>query len=546
MADTYVVTANINSYSKASVTSNVVQKYTKGSEVKIYSTSNGWGNTTALGSKWVKMSYLKKVASGTSKAEDGAKENEDVAENDTVYGTSSSDYNKLLYKYIRAFGSPPRFTKYVDPIYNEKLGYGTGRAMGNTWYSDPAILSICPGTVDYLPGFSKSEKNKFWDRVRDSMSDSVKSLAEGDLNTDLNGKLYAFKSSYNSYINVVNLLARTAADFLGIGNVKDIIYKSKIPLNKFDYGFWTDPSKSSSNKSIFAETVRSLNTAVSDSSYVHFFINHAGVTTSDNFTTESGKSWLESQFDTESGLSSVAQNIQFLFGGAITPEAESDIANILQEARDESEFLGSMTTMASNYLKGGRLVFPKMITGMDYEKTIQVQLSFTSIYGDKRSIFKYTILPALHLLALASPLQLSDNMYTYPYLVRIYERGNVNCDLAYLSNLEFSRGGSDNTSWTVDGLPTEITASFSVTPLYSNMMVTSSRNPFLFMQNTALLEYLGTMCGLDLKANNLEVKVQLAKQLLSNYVSDTPTNLARGIVDSKLIQEIRKYTQIIN
>ena len=546
MADTYVVTATINSYSKASVTSSVVQKYTKGSEVKIYSTSNGWGNTTALGSKWVKMTYLKKVATSSNTSEAGAKENEDTAENDTLYGASSSDYNKLLFKYIRAFGSPPRFTKYVDPIYNHSIGYGTGRAMGNTWYSDPAILSICPGTVDYLPGFSKGDKDKFWQRVSDLMSGDIKSLAEEDKNIDLNGKLYAFKSSYKSYINVVNALARTTADFLGIGNVKDIIYKSKVPLNKFDYGYWTNPGKAKSSKSLFAETKLALNTAVSDSSYVHFFINHSGVTTSDSFSTDSGKSWLEGLFDSEGDLSTAAQNIQFLFGGAITPEAESDITTILQEARQDSAFLGSMATMASNYLKGGRLVFPRMITDMEYEKSIQVQLSFTSVYGDKRSIFKYTLLPALHLLALASPLQLSDNMYTYPYLVRVYQRGVVNCDLAFISNLEFSRGGSDNTSWTVDGLPTEITATFTVTPLYSNMMVTSARNPFLFMQNTALLEYLGTMCGLDLKANNLEVKVQLAKQLLGNYVSDIPTNMARGITDSKLIQEIKKYTQITN
>lgn len=546
MADTYIVTADINSYSKASVTSNVVQKYTKGSEVKIYTTSNGWGNTTALGSKWVKMTYLKKVATNTSKSEDGAKENEDVAPNDTIYGTSSSDYNKLLFKYIRAFGSPPRFTKYVDPIYNHSIGYGTGRAMGNTWYSDPAILSICPGTVDYLPGFSKDDKDKFWQRVSDGMTGDIKALAEADRNIDLNGKLYAFKSSYKSYMNVVNALARTAANFLGIGNVKDIIYQSKVPLNKFDYGYWTDPNKAKSAKSIFAEAKTSLGSAVSDSSYIHFFINESGVSMSDSFTTDSGKSWLENLFDSEGELSTAAQNIQFLFGGAINPEAETDIATILQEARSDSAFLGSMATMASNYLKGGRLVFPRMITGMEYEKSIQVQLSFTSVYGDKRSIFKYTILPALHLLAIASPLQLSDNMYTYPYLVRVYQRGNVNCDLAFINHLEFRRGGTDNTSWTVDGLPTEITASFSITPLYSNMMVTSARNPFLYMQNTALLEYLGTMCGLDLKANNLDVKVALAKQLLSNYVSDIPTNMARGITDSKLLQEIKKYTQITN
>ena len=108
-----------------------------------------------------------------------------------------------------------------------------------------------------------------------------------------------------------------------------------------------------------------------------------------------------------------------------------------------------------------------------------------------------------------------------------------------------SRGGSDNTSWTVDSLSTEITARFTITPLYSNMMVTSARNPFLLLNNTAMLEYLGTMCGVDLKANNLSTKIEIAKSLLGNYFTDIPTSTARGITDLKIINEIRNFTQII-
>ena len=66
------------------------------------------------------------------------------------------------------------------------------------------------------------------------------------------------------------------------------------------------------------------------------------------------------------------------------------------------------------------------------------------------------------------------------------------------------------------------------------------------MQNTALMEYLGTMVGLDLKSNVLSRKVEIAKNLLSNKVHDIPTNVARGITDTKLINEIRKFTSIVN
>ena len=122
----------------------------------------------------------------------------------------------------------------------------------------------------------------------------------------------------------------------------------------------------------------------------------------------------------------------------------------------------------------------------------------------------------------------------------------MNCDLAYMHSLDLTRGGSDNTSWTVDGLPTEITASFTITPLYSNMMVTSGKNPFMFMNNTALMEYLGTMCGTDLKSNNLNVKVQIAKNLLENRVYDIPTDIQRGLTDSKIMNGVRDFMSITN
>ena len=560
MADVYVVNATqLNVRKGPSVNDESLYLVTNGTEVTVYETSNGWGKIAKNNDKWINMTYLKKVSTEKNKDSDKSsdnnetdssnsyEENTDKAKDDTIYGTSDSSYNTLLLRYIRSFGSPPRYTEEVDPYYNSSdKGIQTGRAMMKTWFSDPGILSLCPGTVDYLPGFSIKKKNKFFNKIKGAMSGNLLSAAESDANSDLNGKLYEFKSSYASYINVVNLLARVSADYLGIGEVNDIIYGTKIPLNKFDYGYYTNPSKSSSSKSLFNETKNALNSAVSDNCYIHFFVNHSGASVTESITTEAGSSMLEEYFGSDSAVSQLSRNLQFLFGGAITPEAENDIQGILKEARDSNELIGGIATIATNYLKGGRLVFPKMITGMSYEKSINVQLQFTAVYGDKRAIFKQVMLPSLHLLAMATPLQLSKNMYTYPYLVRCYQKGVCNTDLAFIHNLEFTRGGSDGTCWTVDGLTTEITASFTITPLYSNLMVTSAKNPFLFMNNTALMEYLGTMCGLDLKANNLSVKIKLAKNLIANRIHDIPTNAARGIVDTKLMNEIRKYTQIIN
>ena len=568
MADIYKVTNcwSLNARNAPSMDGTPVKWYQQGDEVRVYATSGNWYNTSESGNWWVYNKYVTKIGSDPepkpveTKVEETkveteditvvSKENMDTPLNDNwLYDDDDESYDRLLKRYLMAFGSPPRYSDRVDPYYNsEELK--VGRGMLQTWYSEPSIFSICPGSVDYLPGFSSEKKNQFWDSVSGLMSGDLKAISAKDRAIDLDGKLYEFRSAYTDYINVVNLLARVSANYLGIGNVTGLIEGAgKTKLKDFDYGYYTNASKTSKSGSalvsLFRETKKVLNTAVSDDHYIHFFVNTSGASVDERITTSSGKSYLEDIIN-GSDLSNIQRNIQFLFGGALNDTAKNDINEILSDANSGGSFLGSFATIASNYLKGGRLVFPQMITDVGYDKSINVQMTFTSVYGDKRSIFKYTILPALHLLAMATPKQLSDSMYTYPYLCRVYQKGNVNCDLAFISNLNLKRGGSDDTKWTVDSLPTEISASFTVTPLYTNMMVTSARNPFLAMNNTALMEYLGTMCGLDLKINNFEAKLNNAKLLIGNKISDTPIVTARNIVDSKLFNAVRDFLQITN
>lgn len=558
MAKYKVLEDNVAVRKGRSTTAAVVKTLKKGREVTVYKKETGvdnkqYGNISSKGSQWVSMDYLKILGSKSSKGSSNvgtAADNNDVAKAQTPTGGSEENYNKLIRKYTRAFGSPSRFTTKVDPRFDNNK-FAPGRVVEQTWITDSSILSLCPGKVDYLPGFHSKEKSRFWSNVKDAMNPTIRKKGRLDRKMDLNGQLYAFRSAYKDYMNIVNPMIRTTADMMGIGDVKAsaVLYGAApgIKLNTFDYAFYTGYCKSKASNGVFAMTKKVLNTAVADNSYIHFYCNHTGTTASESITTEAGKSWLEEQLvGSGTGLDVAARNIEFLLGGAIAPEAQSDLMEVLKNARQESELLGGFATIAKNYLEGGRLVFPKMITGMNYEKSLKCELCFRSIYGDKRSIFKYVMIPCIHLLAMATPKQLSSNMFTYPFLVRAFQRGNINMDLAFINSLEFSRGGSDGTCWTVDGLPTEVIASFNITPLYSNMMVTSAQNPFLFIGNTAMLEYLGTMVGLDLKANNLSMKSEIARNILKNDLFDIPTNVARGIMDTKIMNEVRKFTSISN
>ena len=149
-------------------------------------------------------------------------------------------------------------------------------------------------------------------------------------------------------------------------------------------------------------------------------------------------------------------------------------------------------------------------------------------------------------MAIAYPKQISESMYTYPFLCRVSQKGWFNTDLAVISNLRVSRGGNDDTSWTINGLATEYTATFDITPLYCSLMTSSADHPFLFLKNTALMEYLCTMCGVDMKVNNFQAKVDMAMTAISGSFKDMPTNMARGIYDSKLIKGIQNVSTFIN
>lgn len=555
----------VDKYSGPGTSYNKIGGYSFNKELTVYEKKAETGKSTTWAAvdkskkAWVNFAYLEKVQElqtpnleNTDKAKSVAVNNGDEDIYKGTYLGNKKMYNKMIDSYARAFGAPFTFLEETDPYYSTGVGKTIGRTMASTMYSAPMIFSICPGTVDYLPGFSKKNKDKFFNQAVKAASgdSSLTKLLKGNNEDKLSGKMYEFKSSYKEYINIVNAMCRTSAILMGIGNEK--MPGSSTKLKNFDYGYFTTPSSKASNgasgtkksNSIFAEAKKALNTAVSDESYIHFFLTHQGSAVSENINTSTTSSALEEAFN-ESGLSSAAKNLQYMMGGAIG-SAEDDIQRIIDDSYSSSEFLGNFASMTKNYIKGGRIVFPQMIDSVGYDKAVTATLKFFALTGDKVDIFLRTMVPTIHVMALAFPKQIGQSMYTYPFLCRVYQPGWYNSDLSVITNLRITRGGTDDTSWTVDALSREIELSFDITPLYSNMMVTASNHPFLFMQNTALLEYLGVMCGVDLKMNNFNAKVDIMKSLVKNKFTDIPTNLARGIVDSKIVDYVKKSATFIN
>ena len=199
----YTVQSNVvDSFAGMSASAAKVATYSKGQEINITSIQGKYGQV-ANRNEYILLVYLKRGSESNTSSEDdlaiNTAENNDKATDSTITGHTDSDYNKLLLRYIRAFGAPPRFSEQVDPYYStDTEGIYVGRVMASTWFSNPSIMSICPGTVDYLPGFNSKDKDKFFTEIQKKMSpgEVMDRLVDGNKKSK-DGQLYAFKSRYN-------------------------------------------------------------------------------------------------------------------------------------------------------------------------------------------------------------------------------------------------------------------------------------------------------------------------------------------------------------
>ena len=456
--------------------------------------------------------------------------------------------------FTNAFGAPFLFSNDTDPCYY-KADYNkadetfVGHTMMRTMYSSPAVFSICPGKVSYLPNLLGRDNKNVFEMLADKFSDvpgTFEDIVGVDKENSSMGafgkQLYAFTPDYNDYINRLNTIARISAMFMGIGD-RVTPWNKSTKYKNADYTYFTTGKRTvQPNKDnvidnflwqIKADFEDGLDTTTDK--YIHFFLTADGSAVEQDFITNNSEL---SMFNELNGgdLQRKVKEINFLFNGAMS---SSDTWNMIDgdlkqlgESIGSHDTIGSLMNMVKGWAQGGRMLIPDMIDEVQYNSSVTCHLNFRSLYGDPESVFLNVNLPCLALLCFVLPKQMAENMYGYPYVCRCFQRGCYNSDLCFISNLNFRRGGDSDTSWTESGIPTEVEATFTITPLYSALMGGNGRNPFLFMSNTALIEYLGNMCGLDIKVDQIELKTRLIENLfVDNFMTDIPSSSGRRFSD---------------
>ena len=438
----------------------------------------------------------------------------------------------------RLLGVPYQFLPSADLRINAEENIG--RLFCQNMMAEAPIVTIQAGTADFLPDYSKHEKEIFGNLFQGSNDgDEEADSALKDLINEDNeeSRYFGFKSDYSNYIKYVNLLCRVTAIMLGIGDRCPPGLST--PYKSFDWGNYkyfnnyTLVSGDSSN--IFDNVGETIESTINGNyQFLSLYVDPS-TSFSESTSNETAKSALEGKFDE---MESKVKEYSFFAESLALGNQLNALQNIATSLMDgvaslspDNTFLNSLLGKGKQQIiYGSNLIFPEIWQDSQYNKSYTISTEFVSPYGDKESIYINCLVPMMHLLALALPKQTTANTYTSPFLIKMFSKGWFSCEMGIVDSIQIEKGPDQ--AWSVDGLATTMKVTMSVKDLYSQLMISPSNSPFLFFSNLGLIEFLGATCGVDLSIPTIELKIKLAMALLQNAVTDLPTNWFRDIRDS--------------
>lgn len=490
----------------------------------------------------------------------------------------------LIKKSMRLFGLPYQFTSAVDPRLDEISNTVGNKFLNNILLEGP-VCTIIPGEPYYLPGVkSKDRKVSLTSLLleKNSMSNTGFSNIINNLSDDDdNFRLYDFKRNYTEFMKYVNILCRTGAIFLGLGDVT----LDGVELSKYDWRTYKQNaeikatyiesssnalSKAAKKQSGYRKIERKAtksgtmvyetgNTTLDESddtsfmdlfrnqNYLQFFVD-PDVSCSENLGNSTSESMMKSMFDSGSNL---LKEIAFM-----TNSASPDLAASMQEFANGTidslnsgiqDTLGNVTltsglsriiNLGTNVIKGENIVIPDIYQSSNYSKSYSITVHLKSPYGTKLGYYLDIFVPMMHLIALGLPKQTTANSYASPFLVKAYVEGIFNCNMGMVTSVSITKAGEN---WTVEGLPNEVDVTLDIADLYTSLTMTPQSSPAMFINNSSLIEYIAINCGLSITAPNLSIKYETLIGTFTNAVTSVPSDLY-STIQEKLNELYVKFT----
>lgn len=477
---------------------------------------------------------------------------------------------------MQLFGLPYQFPKAVDPRIKGISG-SIGRNYIDKIMLEAPVCTIIPGMPAYLAGSKKGEKFSTalaMVEAAEGALDPLKQLIHDKKVKKQDMRIYDFKSDYTNYMNYVNVLCRAGASFLNLdADAKGLGYTKGFQSYDWKMYRWNERAKKSMIKRVInnarGKTPREneystqytdyketgyLKDVMKNYNYVQFFVDPDNVP-SDGMSNNAEDSMIKGLF--ESGSSMIKDMAFIANSGGIDPSGLQDFTTNSAAAMTEgiskilgnNGVIGSVGTALSRILSfggevlhGNNIIFPKIYKNSDYSKgSMNITVHLKTPYGTKLGYYLDIFVPLMHILALVAPRQETANSFSSPFLVKAYIEGVATCNLGIVESVQISRVGE---SRSVAGLPSEVDVNISIVDLYSNLMLSPANAPVQFLQNSSLIEYIATSCGLDLTSPNFDLKMKNVINTTVNSFKDIPTNI-KSTVDEKFNEFLSSTSELI-
>ena len=275
----------------------------------------------------------------------------------------------------------------------------------------------------------------------------------------------------------------------------------------------------------------SLSVFYMESYYIDFFIKPPSY--SESFQNATTTSKFADSINAASGFS---KELQFLMGGAMSLNTGGFDEQIgaFQKNQDEiikkanvnenvKKLLSSLITGSTSVITGANLIFPEIWESSNYSRDFSMEITLSTPYGTKESIFLNIVVPLMFIIALALPRQVTVNSYSAPFLVRCSVPGFFSCDMGIVKDVAITKGGPGGDSWTKDGYPTEVTVTINIGDLYNSLSMSRYTTPtdiWNFLWNSPLVDFVGVTCGLNMRSSEFEKKKAVITNLTAAWPSD--------------------------
>lgn len=480
-------------------------------------------------------------------------------------GTSSSP---SCANTMRLFGLPYQFIESVDPRL-DSVSVAVGRNYVEKIITDAPTVIIIPGKAKFLPGNTNKQ----------GTSHALLSAANGKFD-DLFGLLsndakdviryYDFEEDYTTYMKYVNIMCRTVATFLELTEIVD-----GVALNAYDWRNyrWNRSNYYSAGWDNAGYAIQSVLHSIKNAgsaimagfkgqavtqmamgdlqgsddegggvitrsnNFVQFYVDPSSGA-SQSMSNGTSQSQIKAAMDT---ASSAMKEFQFVANSAdIGMEGLNELTDSGLDALTESlgggngqfgTVMNQLLSAGRSVIKGENIILPEVYQNSDYGIDYTIDIHLRSPYGNRYSVYMDVIVPLLHLMALCIPKQTTGNTYGSPFLIKAYYPGVFNCNLGIVESMQITRPSTED-AFSVDGLPMEVDVQLRIKDLYSDLMMSPSNEPNLFINNTSLIDYLATVSGLDLISPQIGNKMNMIVSTYTRSVADIDENAKSVIMDS--------------